>query len=291
MTALDAVFKAYDIRGTVPEQLDEAMCHAIGLAFARFAGAGRILVGHDMRPSGHGLVAAFCDGVQGEGVDVVHLGLVSTDLVYYAAGRFDAPGAMFTASHNPAQYNGIKLCLAGARPVGADTGLGEIQATAEGVLAGTVAPGTRSPGRGVEDGSPRRLRRPCGLVRRPVAAQAAQGRGRHRQRHGRSRRAQGLRTPAVRSRDDVRRARRHLPEPPGRPDPAGQPARPPGPGRGRRRRRRARLRRRRRPGLLRRRDRAGPVGLHHHRHPRGRHPRPGAGRHHPAQPHLLAGRP
>ena len=140
MTALDAVFKAYDIRGTVPEQLDEAMCHAIGLAFARFAGAGRILVGHDMRPSGHGLVAAFCDGVQGEGVDVVRLGLVSTDLVYYAAGRFDAPGAMFTASHNPAQYNGIKLCLAGARPVGADTGLGEIQATAEGVLAGTVAP-------------------------------------------------------------------------------------------------------------------------------------------------------
>jgi len=142
MTALDAVFKAYDIRGTVPEQLDESMCRAIGLAFARFAGAERILVGHDMRPSGQALVAAFCDGVEGEGVDVVRLGLVSTDLVYYAAGRFDAPGAMFTASHNPAQYNGIKLCLAGARPVGVDTGLGEIQATAEGVLAGTIEPGT-----------------------------------------------------------------------------------------------------------------------------------------------------
>src|SRR6476659_3083684 len=142
MTALDAVFKAYDIRGTVPEQLDESMCRAIGLAFARFAGADRILVGHDMRPSCDGLVAAFCEGVRGEGVDVVRLGLVSTDLVYFAAGRYDAPGAMFTASHNPAQYNGIKLCLAGARPVGVDTGLGEIQATAEGVLAGTIEPGT-----------------------------------------------------------------------------------------------------------------------------------------------------
>src|SRR3954464_368967 len=134
MSAFDAVFKAYDIRGTVPEQLDEEMCRAIGLAFARFAGAGRILVGHDMRPSGDALVAAFCDGIQGEGVDVVHLGLVSTDLAYYAAGRFDAPGAMFTASHNPAQYNGIKLCLAGARPVGADTGLADIKATAQRVL-------------------------------------------------------------------------------------------------------------------------------------------------------------
>src|SRR3954451_629329 len=127
MSAFDAVFKAYDIRGTVPEQLDEEMCRAIGLAFARFAGAGRILVGHDMRPSGDALVAAFCDGIQGEGVDVVHLGLVSTDLIYYASGRFDAPGAMFTASHNPAGYNGIKLCLAGARPVGEDTGPAEVK--------------------------------------------------------------------------------------------------------------------------------------------------------------------
>src|SRR5829696_6120113 len=140
MSAFDVVFKAYDIRGTVPEQLDEDMCRAIGVAFARFAAADRILVGHDMRPSGHGLVAAFCDGVRGEGVDVARLGLVSTDLVYYAAGRFDSPGAMFTASHNPAQYNGIKLCLAGAKPVGVDTGLADIQATAEAVLAGTDRP-------------------------------------------------------------------------------------------------------------------------------------------------------
>src|SRR6476659_8486102 len=136
MTALDAVFKAYDIRGTVPEQLDESMCRAIGLAFARFAGADRILVGHDMRPSCDGLVAAFCEGVRGEGVDVVRLGLVSTDLVYFAAGRYDAPGAIFTASHNPAQYNGVKLCLAGARPVGADTGLADVRRVAEAVLDG-----------------------------------------------------------------------------------------------------------------------------------------------------------
>jgi phosphomannomutase len=136
MSEFDAVFKAYDIRGTVPEQLDAAMCRAIGVAFARFAGAPRVLIGHDMRPSGEELVSAFSDGVRGEGVDVTHLGLVSTDLVYYAAGTLDAPGVMFTASHNPAQYNGIKLCLAGARPVGEDTGLADIKAAADAIYAG-----------------------------------------------------------------------------------------------------------------------------------------------------------
>jgi phosphomannomutase len=140
MTALDAIFKAYDIRGTVPEQLDDEVSRAIGTAFARFAGADSIMVGHDMRPSGESLVGAFCDGIRGEGVDVTHLGLVSTDLVYYASGRFDAPSAMFTASHNPAHYNGIKLCRAGARPVGVESGLAEIQATAEEILAGTLEP-------------------------------------------------------------------------------------------------------------------------------------------------------
>jgi len=135
-TPFDAVFKAYDIRGTVPEQLDAEMCRAIGAAFARFAAAPRILVGHDMRPSCEELVAAFCDGARREGVAVTLLGLVSTDLVYYAAGRLDSPGAMFTASHNPAQYNGIKLCLAGARPVGLDTGLADIKATAEAIADG-----------------------------------------------------------------------------------------------------------------------------------------------------------
>jgi phosphomannomutase len=132
MADLDAVFKAYDIRGIVPDQLDADLSGRIGAAFAAFTGAQaeRILVGRDMRPSGIELAAAFADGVQSQGVDVVDLGLASTDLVYFAAGRFDAPGAMFTASHNPAEYNGIKLCLAGARPVGEDTGLAEIKALA-----------------------------------------------------------------------------------------------------------------------------------------------------------------
>jgi phosphomannomutase len=140
MSPFDAVFKAYDIRGTVPEQLDEAMCRAVGAAFARFAAAPRILIGHDMRPSGDELVAAFSEGARRQGVDVTHLGLVSTDLVYYAAGKLDAPGVMFTASHNPAQYNGIKLCLAGARPVGEDTGLGDIKTMAEAILGGGEEP-------------------------------------------------------------------------------------------------------------------------------------------------------
>src|SRR3954468_6792194 len=130
MTALDPIFKAYDIRGTVPDQLDADIARRIGAAFARFAGAKRILVARDMRPSGVELTAAFIDGATGQGVDVVELGLASTDLVYFASGKLDAPGAMFTASHNPAQYNGIKLCLAGARPVGEDTGLQEIKVMA-----------------------------------------------------------------------------------------------------------------------------------------------------------------
>src|SRR4051812_39036123 len=136
MTALDPIFKAYDIRGTVPDQLDADIARRIGAAFARFAGAKRILVARDMRPSGVELTAAFVDGATGQGVDVVELGLASTDLVYFASGKLDAPGAMFTASHNPAQYNGIKLCLAGARPVGADTGLAEIKSIARSVLDG-----------------------------------------------------------------------------------------------------------------------------------------------------------
>jgi phosphomannomutase len=133
---LDAIVKAYDVRGTVPDQLNGEVAHALGVAFARFAGAGRILVGRDMRPSGPELVAEFSRGVMEQGLDVVDLGLVSTDLVYYAAGKLDAPGAVFTASHNPAQYNGVKLCLAGARPVGQDTGLLQVKATAQEVLDG-----------------------------------------------------------------------------------------------------------------------------------------------------------
>ncbi|MEN3273993.1 MAG: phosphomannomutase, partial [Actinomycetota bacterium] len=131
MTALDTIFKAYDIRGLVPEQLDADLAWKIGAAFAKFTGAPSILVARDMRPSGQALSEAFAAGANSQGVDIVDLGLASTDLIYYAAGRFDSPGAMFTASHNPAGYNGIKLCLAGAAPVGEDTGLREIKAMVE----------------------------------------------------------------------------------------------------------------------------------------------------------------
>ena len=131
-TSLDTIFKAYDIRGVVPDELDADLARSVGAAFAKFTGASRILVGRDMRPSGVELTAAFADGVTSQGVDVVDLGLISTDLAYYAAGSLDAPAAMFTASHNPAKYNGIKLCLAGAKPVGQDTGLADIKQMVEG---------------------------------------------------------------------------------------------------------------------------------------------------------------
>jgi phosphomannomutase len=136
MVDLARIFKAYDIRGTVPDELDAEVCRAVGVAFAGFAAAPRVLIARDMRPSGVALAAAFADGVCSQGVDVVHLGLASTDLLYFAAGKLDAPGVMLTASHNPAQYNGIKLCLSGARPVGVESGLVEIRAAVEAILAG-----------------------------------------------------------------------------------------------------------------------------------------------------------
>ena len=136
MTSLSDVFKAYDIRGVVPDQLNAEQFRAIGVAVARFAAAPALLVARDMRESGVELSRAFSDGARSEGVTVLDLGLASTDLLYFAAGSLDAPGAMFTASHNPARYNGLKLCLSGARPVGRDTGLAEIQATAESLLDG-----------------------------------------------------------------------------------------------------------------------------------------------------------
>jgi phosphomannomutase len=144
MTALGAVFKAYDVRGTVPDQLDARACHAIGWSFARFAGTRRVLVARDMRDSGEELAGAFAAGARTAGVDVVDLGLASTDMMYFASGRLDAPGAMFTASHNPAGYNGIKMCLAGARPVGQDTGLSDIRVEAEGALTSGADRGTET---------------------------------------------------------------------------------------------------------------------------------------------------
>ena len=122
------VFKAYDVRGTYPDQIDERLTRAVGSAFATFAAASSIVIARDMRPSGVALGNAFAEGARAVGVTVIDLGLASTDFLYFASGHLDLPGAMFTASHNPAQYNGIKLCLAGAKPIGVESGLAEIEA-------------------------------------------------------------------------------------------------------------------------------------------------------------------
>lgn len=127
--SVQRVIKAYDVRGLVGEEIDESFVADVGGAFARLMraeGATRVAVGYDMRPSSPSLAAAFADGVTAQGLDVVRIGLASTDQLYFASGLLDCPGAMFTASHNPAAYNGIKLCRAGAKPVGKDTGLTEI---------------------------------------------------------------------------------------------------------------------------------------------------------------------
>ncbi|MFN8156051.1 MAG: phosphomannomutase/phosphoglucomutase [Candidatus Nanopelagicales bacterium] len=153
---LDRLIKAYDVRGVVPDDLGPDIARLVGAAFVHVLGVptaaggpGTIVVGRDMRPSGPELVAAFAEGATSQGVDVIDIGLASTDQLYFAAGSLDLPGAMFTASHNPAQYNGIKLCRAGASPVGQETGLRAIrdlvqQWSADGVPAydgpaGTVA--------------------------------------------------------------------------------------------------------------------------------------------------------
>ncbi len=128
---LDAVFKAYDVRGVVPAELDEDAARRIGFAFARFVDADRIVVGRDVRTSSPILAAALGDGIRAAGLAVSDLGMITTDMVYFASGHLDLPGAMVTASHNPKGYNGIKLCLAGAAPVGADSGLVEVRALAD----------------------------------------------------------------------------------------------------------------------------------------------------------------
>jgi phosphomannomutase len=124
---LDATFKAYDIRGIYPDQIDEELAHRIGRAFVELVGARRVLVARDMRASSEPLSTAFIAGVVTQGADVVDLGLASTDLLYFASGRLELPGAVFTASHNPPAYNGIKLCRAGAVPVGEESGLLDIK--------------------------------------------------------------------------------------------------------------------------------------------------------------------
>lgn len=151
--SVSAVIKAYDVRGVVGEQIDADFVRDVGASFARLVRdentggprVTRVAIGHDMRESSPELSRAFAEGVVGQGLDVVHIGLASTDQLYFASGILDCPGAMFTASHNPAKYNGIKLCRAGAKPVGQDTGLGDIaREVAEGVPAYDGEPGTVS---------------------------------------------------------------------------------------------------------------------------------------------------
>jgi phosphomannomutase len=128
---LGAIVKAYDIRGIVPDQLNEGVAAALGRAAALELQDEAIVVGRDMRPSSEELAGAFMAGAREQGVDTIDIGLASTDLVYYASGRLGHPGAMWTASHNPPQYNGLKLCRAGAEPVALDTGLAAIRDRAQ----------------------------------------------------------------------------------------------------------------------------------------------------------------
>ncbi|MFH8929449.1 phosphomannomutase/phosphoglucomutase [Streptomyces pristinaespiralis] len=144
---LSQIVKAYDVRGVVPDQWDESLAELFGAAFVEVTGADAIVVGHDMRPSSPGLSGAFARGAAARGADVTLIGLCSTDQLYFASGHMGLPGAMFTASHNPAQYNGIKMCRAGAAPVGQDTGLADIRRLVEtwsdeGAPAPAGTPGT-----------------------------------------------------------------------------------------------------------------------------------------------------
>ncbi|HEY5202108.1 MAG TPA: phosphomannomutase/phosphoglucomutase [Acidothermaceae bacterium] len=152
MRDLSKIVKAYDIRGVVPDELDEEVARAVGAAFAIFTKAPQIVIAHDMRESSGPLSQAVAEGAASQGTDVIMAGLASTDMIYFAAGSLDIPGVMLTASHNPAKYNGIKLCLAGARPVGQETGLQEIRALIEnGIPEYDGKPGTITTHELVED--------------------------------------------------------------------------------------------------------------------------------------------
>ena len=149
LSVLDRIVKAYDIRGTFPDQIDAAVCRALGTGFGVFISRTEptteaVVIGRDMRPSGPELVDAFADGVMAQGLDVIDIGLASTDLLYFASGKLDVPGVMFTASHNPAEYNGIKLCRSGAAPVGQESGLADIKAVAMSGADPVASRGSRS---------------------------------------------------------------------------------------------------------------------------------------------------
>ncbi|GAA4918255.1 phosphomannomutase [Stackebrandtia albiflava] len=145
MPELNEIVKAYDIRGLVPGQWDETVAAALGAAFVSVTGQDRIVVARDMRESGVGLARAFAEAAAAAGAEVVDAGLCSTDEMYFVSGRYDMAGAMFTASHNPAAYNGIKLCLPGARPISLDSGLAAIRDTARDILNGVPAPEAEKP--------------------------------------------------------------------------------------------------------------------------------------------------
>ena len=144
--SIDAIFKAYDVRGLAPEELNADLSRNIGAAFARFVadseGASEIVLGYDMRPTGPDFASAFADGAMSQGVDVIEIGLASTDMMYFASGSLDVPGAVFTASHNPAEYNGIKMCRRGAAPLAGDTGLDAIKEMSRSLLDPVDAPGS-----------------------------------------------------------------------------------------------------------------------------------------------------
>jgi phosphomannomutase len=183
---LTQIVKAYDVRGVVPDQWDEGLAELFGAAFATVTEATAIVVGHDMRPSSPGLSRAFARGAASRGADVTEIGLCSTDELYFASGQLDLPGAMFTASHNPAQYNGIKLCRAGASPVGQDTGLTQIRELAEewsesGLPATDATPGTITQRDVLADyaGYLRDLVDLSGIRRLKVAVDAGNGMGGH----------------------------------------------------------------------------------------------------------------
>jgi phosphomannomutase len=179
---LAKIFKAYDIRGVVPDELDAETAEAVGAAFVRVTGASAIVTAHDMRASSVPLATAFARGATGQGADVIEAGLGSTDMLYYASGALDLAGAMFTASHNPARYNGMKLCRPAARPIGRDTGLGEIRdLVAGGVPARDGAAGTVSR-RNVLSGYADHLKALVdlsGIRRLKVAVDAGNGMGGH----------------------------------------------------------------------------------------------------------------
>ncbi|MCF3106908.1 phosphomannomutase/phosphoglucomutase [Streptomyces roseoverticillatus] len=186
MADLSQIVKAYDVRGVVPDQWDETLAELFGAAFAEVTGASAVVVGHDMRPSSPGLSGAFARGAAARGVNVTEIGLCSTDQLYFASGHLGLPGAMFTASHNPAQYNGIKLCRAGAAPVGQGTGLAEIRALVEGWLENgapepAAAPGTVTRRDVLEDYAAhlRSLVDLSGIRRLKVVVDAGNGMGGH----------------------------------------------------------------------------------------------------------------